>query len=732
MSIWLEDADAIKMGDDTLKVIYKNNCIREYLSQSKILGLSGTKGQGKTFLIKAKRLLLQSGAIKKDVPDVPVVCFPKDALMVDTLDNALIPHRSLVKYITSYDVWVRIWKFSIAVTIISSKECGHFFTSTSFNKLKKITKTLLQTRNSNCKPSVIIHELFSLTIKDFQTALDDTNSLQILLNDVHHGVYVFIDKVEHGFSEELKKASQTKREKREKMDNWYFSQYALAQAAYDLSSNVNAHIKVYYTIRHEALLNSHDMAPNISRNVETYITELSYSKYDLYKMFSLYVENEAKENLNKPELKSQNPELAFLGFDKIKHPYVTDSEGVPHYESVFDYIYRHSLRRPCDLMLLCRKIYESDPTSINSDIFRKAINSISGRVLKRYLAEVEPFTVFSYKNIEDLLKCINTNIFDKEYMAHICERFNNEYGSSLICKKDCANCKQKHPFSTLYNIGLIGYLHDSMTAQKFEQKFLPIGDSRPLVNEQAIKESNLYLLHPCLWDIARDLRNSNHRSYAFANETVVGDGVFVETSKAESVKSRLSTLMKDLDEEKVFVTSTIEDLKKERKVIKSSLISKGYYPLLSESDNFRDGSNNVDSHDHCIDELLKCTKMIFVIGSKWGGKYSGDKYKAYVTNINNDSLCKIDSPSISLMEFYVAKRNNLSYKVFIAKNVLDRVSAANKDSSINLEDYGIDFEVKILVNFVNHISTNGVREGNWMNVYNDISDLRRRISNIGF
>jgi len=726
----MEDADAIKIGDDTLRLLYKNNCIRDYLYNSKNLGLSGTKGQGKTFLIKSKRLLLQNGLVDKDTP---IVCFPKDALMVDTLDNALTPNKSLIKYVSSYDIWVRIWKFSIALTVISSDECEKFFSVKDFEKLSKVTKSLMQINNGNRKPSIIIHALLSRPIKDFITALNDTNALLVLLNNIHHGVYIFIDKVEQGFSDELQKASRNKRERSESIRNWYYSQYALAQAAYDIFSNANAHIKVYYTIRQEALLEAENMAPNLARNIGSFIVELSYSKNDIREMFALYVENEADANLNSPKYKSHNPEFAFVGFNSIEHHYVMNGTQ-PHTETVFEYIYRHSLRRPCDLMSLCRQVYVNDPLNMDKDLFRKVINNISGRVLKRYLAEVEPFTVLSYKNIEDLLKCINTNIFNLEYMEHVCERFNNEYGSSVTCKKDCINCKQKHPFSTLYNIGLLGYLHSRLVVPKYEQRFLPVGYSQPIGNKHAIKESDFYLLHPCLWDIARDLRQATNRDFSSANETVVGEGITIDEEKVLVIRNRVPSLICKLRDDKVFVSSTINDLGKERRAIKASLIKKGFYPIMSESDNFTGGSNHVDSHDHCIDELLKCSKMIFIIGAKIGGAYSGNRFVQYRDDIYEHSLRKIASPSISLMEFYVAKRHNLSYNVFIAQAILDALNNTDDDTeqAEMLESLGIDYDVRTLVNFVNHLKTNGKREGNWMHVYRDIPDLKRRINNIGF
>ena len=55
MCVWIEDADGILMNEKALDIVYQNNRIREFLNSRKTLGISGIKGQGKTFLLKVKR-----------------------------------------------------------------------------------------------------------------------------------------------------------------------------------------------------------------------------------------------------------------------------------------------------------------------------------------------------------------------------------------------------------------------------------------------------------------------------------------------------------------------------------------------------------------------------------------------------------------------------------------------------------------------------------------------------
>ncbi len=63
MCVWTEDADVIRWDEKRLCMVFENQRIKDYLRSNRKLGIAGTKGQGKTFLIKVKRARYQ----KKDV-----------------------------------------------------------------------------------------------------------------------------------------------------------------------------------------------------------------------------------------------------------------------------------------------------------------------------------------------------------------------------------------------------------------------------------------------------------------------------------------------------------------------------------------------------------------------------------------------------------------------------------------------------------------------------------------
>lgn len=728
MCVWREDADSIRFGEKSLSIVYQNQIIKDYLKSNRRLGIAGTKGQGKTFLLKAKRSMVSG-----DSNSTPIICFPKDE-MVDTLDSSIsitgvassefTINRSLTNCLKDFGIWVQIWKLSIAITIISSPEFAHLYNKKKdFSNLNRLSRNLLGIENHKSRPSIIFYQILDLNFKDFSLVIKDTVKFMQLLDRISNAVYIFIDKIDQAFSGEIIKIAQQGTDIYSKNSSfWQYAQYALASASYELFSNVNSHIKVFYTIRHEALLDVQNLV-HTSRNIEGYISELVYTYDDIFEMFKLYVSYEDDEFLFSPEEKHRNSEKAFFGFDKIKHAYVPDTE-----EGIFSYLYRHSLRRPYDVMRICRELYLKNPKHLSLTIVRHTINEISNRVLRSYLSEVSPFISCTPNDIERLLGCLNTNFFDIHYIQYICKRYNKFFAKMDECWQNCETCKNSHPFSTLYNIGLLGCLKNSSAHPVYSQQFLPIGESKLKIEEYDLPVSPLYCLHPCLCDVSRNHRNYMHHSFFTSNTTIAGEGIEVSDEKIDSIKSSLSDCLVELDKEKVFVSSTIFDLEDERKTIKRALFKAGYYPIMSESGEFEYGPNTVHSHDHCLDELLKCRHIVFIIGKEYGGRYAGDNYKYIKEKIVEDSHGEIAEPSISLMEFVVAHQNNIGYHIFVKNEVLNQHRMRNEPGA----SFTCDPDVFKIINYVNHLQKDGIKAGNWYIPYKSIQDLRKRLNSLSF
>ncbi len=181
--------------------------------------------------------------------------------------------------------------------------------------------------------------------------------------------------------------------------------------------------------------------------------------------------------------------------------------------------------------------------------------------------------------------------------------------------------------------------------------------------------------------------------------------------------------MKQLKKENVFISSVIHSLKNVRETIRLALIKRGYGTVMSEENDFPIDANklkNMHSHDYCIDKLLECESMIFIFGENSGGKYSGIKYKNYCDEIFELSEGKVKEPSISIVELYVAIKNNILHYAFIDSKFddLDYRQSNWEDNAI--KEY----------NFLTHIKDNGLINNNWISGYSNVSDLEIRVRNL--
>jgi hypothetical protein len=736
MIIWRTDADGFKGGDRGLKIIFENNAVKNFLTDPKMLGVAATKGQGKTFLIKAKRNRLHNST-NPESDTTSVDCFPKDVSLVDTFSSTIDINKPLKGLLKHYYNWVTLWQFSIVATIVSSIQYRNLYKSNDFASFSQDVLTFFN-RKINEKGDIVYEEyilnqknrpsiIFSLLLKsDFSTLkciIEETNRALYLLDRISNGVYFFIDKVDQAFSS-LIYNSGTSRKQNSNHFYWQYIQYALADASYKLFT-LNNHIKVYYTIRQEAIINSHELAQDISRNIESYLVQISYSKNDLFEMFRLYVENESDEYLFDSTFKYSDAEKAMFGFNTIEHAYFPETV-----EKTFDYLYRHSLRRPYDIIKLCRELYLKGLKTMDIKTFRRTVNDISYNTLLQYLTEVDPFIVFSKKEIDNLLKTLNTNIFDSDYMKFACESFNMRNEIDSKCSKDCLSCNNMHPFSSLYNIGLLGYLRTSSDNPEPYQYFLPIGDSKLKLDKHDLTRSELYFLHPSLCDETENLRESIRKKFFRSEYTIVGEGIEVDRDKVDKIKESLQNYKNKIDDDKIFVSSTIKDIKNYRDVVKTTLLDLYLFPVMSEEPEFPYGGNDVDSHDHCIDELLKCKQLVFLIGTEYGGIYCGNKYKNYAEAIKKESKGKINEPSISLVEFFVARKNKINYKIFVSKTVMKEKEDRSK--GIKTANAVCDQRVFDIVNFVNHLQEGDNREGNWFLTFENEEHLDRLLRNQHF
>lgn len=706
MCVWIEDADAIALNEKSLEIVYENDRVRTFLNSNKVLGISGIKGEGKTFLLKVKR----AEAEKEE----SINCFPKN-LMVDQLDSSIRLTSSINKYMEDYNNWVSLWKIALSLTVIKSDVVDENTRNSVLENSPEVFKELFAVKNSNFRPSLYINRLLRLDREKLNTAINNTYCLLEALYEIHQAVYIFIDKVDQAFSIDVHRIFGDSKMSRgpRNASYWQYCQYALANAAYDIFTNSNKHIKVFYSIRQEALIDTDALAPNLKRNIEAFIVKLNYSKNDLRHMFNMYVVNEDDNNLNNSTLKRINPVKAFLGIDVIENVHISQDENA------FDYIYRHSLKRPSDIMKICKQL-SFENKNIELVKLRTIVNESAGEILEMYVSELRPFLPF---NISNLFSHINTNIINKEYMSYVCNRYANQQFDDFSCTRDCDNCKIFYPFSVLYNIGLLGYIKNDIDNAKEHQCFDRTGNSVFLDDLFQIPKSEFYFIHPCLLDVIRKMRDGLGLKHFTDNNIIVGDGYDFKKSYTSKINGLIQSAENQLKNENVFISSIIDGLENERDTVKKILIKRGYGTTMSEKNDFPIDARYLainHSHDYCIDKMLECGTLVFIFGKNKGGTYSGEKYGIYRKEIFELSDGLIKDPSVSLLEIYTAIKNDKYYYAFIDSkfdNVMYRKLHWDNDA---IKEY----------NFLSHLKSKGYIKGNWISRYSNISDLEIRVNNL--
>ncbi len=187
MCVWIEDADAITLNEKSLDIVYQNTRVNSFLNSNKKLGISGIKGQGKTFLLKVKRAFAEK--------DESISCFPRN-LMVDQLDNSIRLNSSIFKFMEDYNNWVSMWKIALSITIIKSDIIDEETRDFVFDNSPNAFKELFKISNDNLRPSVYFNRLLKLNREDLNIAIDNIYILFEALYSIHQAVYIFIDKID--------------------------------------------------------------------------------------------------------------------------------------------------------------------------------------------------------------------------------------------------------------------------------------------------------------------------------------------------------------------------------------------------------------------------------------------------------------------------------------------------------------------------------------------------------
>lgn len=159
---------------------------------------------------------------------------------------------------------------------------------------------------------------------------------------------------------------------------------------------------------------------------------------------------------------------------------------------------------------------------------------------------------------------------------------------------------------------------------------------------------------------------------------------------------------------KLMISSTVSEFRDIRRALKELLLEAGYRVWISE-----DGSIQTDSDksafENCFEAVRSADFCVFILGGKYGTLFDVDR------NI-----------SVTRQEYRVACEEKKPHLVFVERGVWEAKAVHGAYS-----DHGHAFiespqiEDSRVIDFLDEVT--GKTEGNWIHIFNDISDLLSRV-----
>src|SRR6516225_9140352 len=471
MRAWTVDADDIQVAEDfNESLLHRTPEIEGFLRSDRDdkFIVIGTKGFGKTLLLKAKRILYQR--------EGRAACLPAGALLDKPIGDKIFSRELLAFFVVSPLPWSKIWLTAIALATL--KHLG------ALRELK-VGSALASLIADEQLHSVIDHfvRLLEFTPSELQRCGTDTDGhLVPRLRAVTSPIAIFIDGVDEYFNKHVEGPTSHPSVTGELSPNiWHFAQLGLVEVAYQLR-RINHHIKVFAAVRKEAyarLAKTTVMAQQYRGSA----VDIAYSRQSLREIFLNNVRLLKGDTMVRPERVRADPLEAFVGRTTVTDAYTREEEGA------FDFICRHTLLRPRDLMTIGQRLATLRPHERRSEPrFKEVVHDAATEIAYEYLAEIAPH--IGNLELEQLLRRLPGNVLTREEMETLFVEHSRETGG-----------EEKHVFCALYRVGLLGHVHYDRVRGEWAQRFLRPGEATLGEPGGMLPQSTHYLLHPVLHDV---------------------------------------------------------------------------------------------------------------------------------------------------------------------------------------------------------------------------------------
>ena len=474
MKVWTVDAQDVNNVSDDL--LYTTPWIESFLSKDTTkFFVVASKGFGKTLLLRAKRQRLQEerrGALL--LPEHAMVDKPLGFVPIFSWhDVQRLNHDPAF--------WEGAWLIATTLAIIKASQSNHaspqrITPADLESDLAKVLSGRLTTITD------IFARIVSLSPKEYHRAQQDLqNTLGPVFREIHTPVVAFIDNVDEHFNPHIKHERSASVGATDK-SFWYLAQTGLASAIRKLHGQ-NPHVKIFASVRSEAFaqLLHHSQ---IRQQLEGSSVRIEYQPEELREIFVRNLAAEPDSNCAMP--KSHDPFERFFGKDNmlIVHPRVNEPE------KIWDYILRHTLGRPRDLMSIGARISKLRPTLRSTEALRRAVNDASQNIAEAYLDEIGVHLTNSI-DYARLFPLITKNVLSRHDMVAIATQYNAGAGPNAT------PASYVHVFCSLYKAGLLGYIVRDVGTGELAQRFERPG-ALLFAADGLLPSSDHYIIHPAL------------------------------------------------------------------------------------------------------------------------------------------------------------------------------------------------------------------------------------------
>ena len=173
----------------------------------------------------------------------------------------------------------------------------------------------------------------------------------------------------------------------------------------------------------------------------------------------------------------------------LRHPFTGDNEDIE------EYIWRHTLGRPRDFMIIGERIANLRVQERDRINIRKTVNEAARDIGRFYIGEIYPHLEAFDKT--RLFQKLKKNIMSASEIREIADAYNREVHGVTV---ELNNAAYRHIFCDLYHAELLGVVGPEFPDGTVKQLFQPVADTGETIfhSSPVLPSSEYYLLHPVL------------------------------------------------------------------------------------------------------------------------------------------------------------------------------------------------------------------------------------------